>query len=158
MTRTIPHRAIYRLRSNTFVRRAVLSLAMAIAGMSCGKSPPVGRTAEQYSFPEYPPLAAKMRVDADLTCLVQVTAAGDVSDVKIVVGSPGFFDQYVEDALREWKYNTAEKPSVETVHVAFRLVPAPERGSDKLLPAVIFNPPGEVIVIEEISNKIQLSD
>jgi TonB family protein len=70
--------------------------------------------------PQYPILAAKMKVQGTVTLEAQVDKAGDVVAVKVVSGHD-LLRAAAMDAVKEWKWEPASTRTVEVVGVAFTL-------------------------------------
>jgi len=68
--------------------------------------------------PAYPPLARDMHVVGRVKIEVTVAPDGSIKSTKVLGGSP-LLVKAALDALRNWKYEAAQKETIETVEFEF---------------------------------------
>lgn len=78
------------------------------------------RKAVKVRPPQYPRLAAKMRVEGRVKLNATVEPDGTVSDVKVVSGTP-LLAGAASQAVKEWKYEPANGKSTQPIEVKFTL-------------------------------------
>lgn len=78
------------------------------------------RKAVKIRTPQYPRLAAKMRVEGRVKLNATVEPDGSVSDVKVVSGMP-LLAGAATQAIKEWKYEPANDKSTQPIEVKFTL-------------------------------------
>ncbi len=69
--------------------------------------------------PTYPALAKRMNVEGKVKVEVTITADGRVTDTRIVGGSPVLANAAI-DAVKQWKFESAPKNSVEIIEFEFK--------------------------------------
>ncbi len=83
-----------------------LVLSLALVGVAFGQDSSrkvIARTA-----PGYPELAKRMHLSGKVKLEVVITPAGSVKSAKLVGGNP-VFEQSALDAVKQWKFEAAEK-------------------------------------------------
>lgn len=80
--------------------------------------PDGSRRVEHSVTPEYPEIAERMRLVGTVQVQALVRPDGTVKEVKVVGGHPVLADALVR-AVRQWKYQTAPKETVESVKFSF---------------------------------------
>ena len=70
--------------------------------------------------PVYPAIAVKMRVEGTVKLDATIDPDGSVSDVKVVSGHQLLVQAAVE-AVKKWKYESADGKSTQSVNVEFNL-------------------------------------
>lgn len=70
--------------------------------------------------PVYPAIAAKMRVEGTVKLDATIDPDGSVSDVKVVSGHALLVQAAIE-AVKKWKYESADGKSTQSVSVEFAL-------------------------------------
>jgi len=68
--------------------------------------------------PTYPPIAGQLRLSGSVKMDLQVTAEGKVESVRTVGGNP-ILASAAETAVKQWKYEAAQKASSEVVTITF---------------------------------------
>jgi TonB family protein len=114
ITRRFPFRADLALVVALFV------FAAAPAGMAQAKQAQPGtRKIKVSTPPEYPELARKMNIQGLARVLLTVAPEGKVTAVKELGGNPVLVAALVE-AVKKWKYETADSESQIEVRFEFR--------------------------------------
>jgi TonB family protein len=72
------------------------------------------------SSPQYPALAAKMRVEGTVKLEAEVDASGNVGEVRVVSGHALLKPAAVE-CVKKWQYEPAGEKTVEVVAFDFKL-------------------------------------
>src|SRR5260370_27445953 len=70
--------------------------------------------------PAYPAIALKMRIEGTVKMDVTIEADGSVADVKVLSGHQ-LLASAATDAVKKWRYETAESKSTQPVNVEFNL-------------------------------------
>lgn len=68
--------------------------------------------------PEYPEIARKMSLTGVVRLEVVISASGSVKETKVIGGHPILVNAAV-DAVKKWKFETANSETIETVQVNF---------------------------------------
>jgi TonB family protein len=78
------------------------------------------RTVKSRVAPVYPEIAKRMKISGVVKLDVTVDANGKVTDVTTVSGNHTL-SSAAEDAVRKWKFATADQPSTESIELKFDL-------------------------------------
>ena len=110
-------------RSEIHFSAKILSLAKSGSGPSPSTSPnsvPMGapRRLDRSDLPEYPEIAARMKLTGTAQVQAVVKPDGTVKEVKILGGHPLLADALAR-AVKQWKYQPAAKETVEVVKFSF---------------------------------------
>jgi TonB family protein len=111
-------------RSEIHFSAKILALAKSGSGPSPSTSPnspsPMGapRRVERSDLPEYPEIAARMKLTGTVQVQAVVRPDGTVKEVEILGGHPLLADA-VARAVKQWKYQPAAKETVEVVKFSF---------------------------------------
>ncbi len=70
--------------------------------------------------PAYPAIALKMKIEGTVKLDVTIEPDGSVADVKVVSGHQ-LLASAAMDAVKKWRYETAESKSTQSVNVEFNL-------------------------------------
>ena len=103
-----------------------LSVVLALASlMALVPASAVGQSADNDArkvvarvAPKYPEAARLLQLSGTVRLEALVAASGEVKNVKVKGGSPVFV-QSAQDAVREWKWQKAERETTEVVEVNF---------------------------------------
>lgn len=98
-----------------FVRSAVL---MVLMGCFAGNGIAEDRKAKSEIKPVYPELAKKMNLTGVVKVQVEISPAGAVTSAKALGGHPLFIDSAL-DAVKKWRFETAQSASQQTVEFKF---------------------------------------
>lgn len=93
-----------------------LLLALVIGGVVLAqdlKRKPITRTA-----PSYPELAKRMHLSGKVKVEVVISPGGSVTSAKVVGGSP-VFEQNAIEAVKQWKFEPAEKETKALITLEF---------------------------------------
>jgi len=77
-----------------------------------------GRRLEHSAPPEYPAIAEKLKLTGTVQVQALVKADGTVTDVTVLGGHPLLADALVR-AVKQWKYQPAQKETMEVVKYSF---------------------------------------
>jgi TonB family protein len=111
-------------RSEIHFSAKILALARSGSGPSPSTSPnspaPMGapRRVDRSDLPEYPEIAARMKLTGTAQVQAIVKPDGTVKEVKILGGHPLLADALAR-AVRQWKYQPGAKETVEVVKFSF---------------------------------------
>jgi TonB family protein len=108
---------------NTFFVRSLILFVIVTGLISVNASAQVEevtgtRKVVTHVSPAYPPLARTMSLTGSVRLTVVVEPSGSVKSVQQRGGSP-LFIQAAESAVRSWKWEKAERESIESVEVRF---------------------------------------
>jgi TonB family protein len=70
--------------------------------------------------PAYPAIALKMRIEGTVKLDVTIDPDGSVADIKVVSGHQ-LLAPAAMDAVKKWRYETADSKSTQSVSVEFNL-------------------------------------
>jgi len=79
-----------------------------------------GRKVVKKSSPQYPALAARMRVEGTVKLEAEVDASGNVGEVRVVSGHTLLKPAAVE-CVKKWQYEPGSGKTVEVVAFDFKL-------------------------------------
>jgi len=99
----------------------ILALAKASEGSpsTASNSPVEGeRRLESSAAPEYPAIAQQMKLTGTVRVQARVKPNGTVTEVKVLGGHPLLAAALV-DAVRQWRYQSAPKETLEVVNFSF---------------------------------------
>lgn len=94
----------------------VLLLSLALGGFALGQD--TNRKVIARTAPAYPELAKRMHLSGKVKLEVVVTPAGSVKSVKLVGGNP-VFEQSAADAVKQWKFEPADKEAKALILLEF---------------------------------------
>jgi TonB family protein len=106
------------------VRKVAILLAIILLSLSQLQSqsaPAASSSARKITervAPAYPELAKRMGIQGTVRVEVVVKPNGTVKSTRLLGGSPVLVDAAV-DAVKKWKFQTAQNESTEVVQVAF---------------------------------------
>jgi len=90
--------------------------ALSLAGASLAQD--TSRKVVAKTAPTFPELAKRMHLTGKVKVEIVITADGSVSSAKLVGGSP-IFEKNAIDAVKQWKFEPADKEAKATVFVEF---------------------------------------
>jgi TonB family protein len=111
------------MEGNTSLRKVAILLAVLLSfGQLQSQSPTAAsssaRKITERVAPAYPELAKRMGIRGTVRVEVIVKPNGTVKSTRLLGGSPVLVDAAV-DAVKKWKFQTAQGESTEVVQVAF---------------------------------------
>ena len=101
----------------TKIKILLLSFICLLVATSLRADP---RKTVKTASPVYPAIAAKMRVEGTVKLEATIESDGNVSDVKVLSGHQ-LLTQAAAEAVKKWKYESADAKSTQSVNVEFNL-------------------------------------
>ena len=104
------------MKKNLFVLFPIFAFCLVVVSVLQADA----RKSVKVTPPVYPAIAVKMKVEGAVKLDVTIDPDGSVADVKVVSGHQLLASAAV-DAVKKWRYETAESKSTQSVTLDFTL-------------------------------------